>query len=299
MNNEKNPLVRLFDFIRDLFEHMSPSLFALMATLLPYLSPLPISSFTVGNATRYLGFTPTISGIFVFVLEALGLWVTSVLVDSIIEFIRSRNSKTFIMILVFGAVTSVYITILINLNVNLEMSDNTKALTPTYRTVVTLISIIPLLTGFMNGWYKAKLDNKKAEEEAQKKKEQDSRSAEERAREDARIASKEKQRERLVRQAIKQGMTPEQAMVFMQDAPMVLRQDDVLPETPEEQGEQRAPALKKLGEKLAGAKDWRTASKILSAQDKTWIAWAPVDEVATICNIPKRTAYEWKKHCRT
>lgn len=161
MEKKNNFLVRFLDYVRDLFEHMSPSLFALMATMLPYLSPLPIAIFTSANATRYLEFDPVVSGIFVFVLEALGLWVTSVLVDSVIEFIRSRNSKTGVMILIFGAVTGVYITILINLNVSLETSDPTKVISPAYTRVITLISIIPLLTGFMNGWHKAKLENEK------------------------------------------------------------------------------------------------------------------------------------------
>lgn len=161
MNSKNNFLVQLLDFTRELFEHMSPSLFALLSTIIPYLSPLPIAFFTASNATRYLGFTPTISGIFVFVLESLGLWVTSVLVDSVLEFIRSRNSKTGIMILIFGAVTGVYIAILISLNVSLESADPTKVMSPAYTKVITLISFIPLLTGFMNGWHKAKLDNDK------------------------------------------------------------------------------------------------------------------------------------------
>jgi hypothetical protein len=161
METKNNFLVTVLDYVRDLFEHMSPSLFALMATMLPYLSPLPIAFFTASNATHYLGFTPAISGIFVFVLEALGLWVTSVLVDSVLEFIRSRNSKTGVMILIFGLVTAVYITILINLNVSLETADPTKTVSPAYTRIITLISFIPLLTGFMNGWHKAKLDNEK------------------------------------------------------------------------------------------------------------------------------------------
>jgi len=292
MSNEKNNWISIgLDYVKDLFEHMSPSLFALMATLLPYLSPLPIAIFTAGNATRYLGFTPIVSGIFVFVLECLGLWVTSVLVDSVIEFIRSRNLKTGIMIIIFGAVTGVYISILINLNVNLELSDKTKVIDGTYTRVITLISFIPLLTGFMNGWHKAKLEGRKEQDKLEKRREHVESVIRQQQRDEFLALENKKRQERIVKAAIKKGMSAQDAVLFMQET-------FVPKQAPEMEERAPAPSTKKHIWEIIGSSDWRMASPKLTPEMKVWIANARVEDVMAECRLSKRSAYDWMSRCK-
>jgi hypothetical protein len=104
---------------------------------------------------------------FVFGLEGMGLWFTSLFVDSIIDVIRSRNSKTIALVVLFGVVVAAYVFLLVNLNVTLKIS--TGEVNPALEQVITLLCFLPLLTGVGNGYYKWKLeqDAKIEEKEAQ------------------------------------------------------------------------------------------------------------------------------------
>lgn len=153
-----NILAGFFDVVRETFEHASPSLFALMATLLPYLTPLPIAVLTAGSAETFLGFDGWIAGIFVFVLEGLGLLVTTFLVDNVVDLIRSRNPKTILTTVVLGIALAVYVVILVNLNVRLKAA--TGNISSEYANVVTLMCFLPMLSGVINGFYKLKLEHK-------------------------------------------------------------------------------------------------------------------------------------------
>ena len=218
-----NQLSKILDWLRSVFEHASPSVFSLFATLLPYLSPLPVAVITAQSARTYLGFTPNIAGIFVFVLEGLGLWTTTVFVDTIVQYIRSRNNKTLIMVFVLLVVVIFYITILINLNVSLEMT--TGDISPIYSRILTLICFLPLISGFMNGYWKLQLENKTEVElakELEERRRQEDRQEREKADELARqerlsieesrrnevLELEEKRRqERLVKFRIKHGVS--------------------------------------------------------------------------------------------
>jgi hypothetical protein len=108
----------------------------------------------------------------VFGLEGMGLWFTSLFVDVFVKWIRSRNWKSFGMVVLFAIVVAVYITILVNLNVTLEMANGDKS--EVYSRVVTLLCFLPLLTGVGNGYYKLTIEGKedtflKAEQERELK----------------------------------------------------------------------------------------------------------------------------------
>lgn len=141
------------------FEELSPALFRLLSAVLPYSTPLPVAWLTSQNATKFLGFTPAISFTFVFGLEGMGLWFTSLLVDAFINWIRSRNWKTFGLVLLFGGVVSAYVYLLVNLNVTLEQISNENA-NPVLSRVITLLCFLPLLTGIGNGYYKFIIESK-------------------------------------------------------------------------------------------------------------------------------------------
>jgi uncharacterized protein YjeT (DUF2065 family) len=156
--NSANFLARALNWLATVFEAASPSVFALLAVLLPYLSPLPVAWITAGSAKVFLGMTPWIAGVFVFVLEGLGIWTTSSLVDSLVEYIRSRNTKSGLMVGAFLLVVGVYIIILVSLNVSLE--EAAGKITPLYARVLTLVCFLPLISGCMNGYWKLRLERK-------------------------------------------------------------------------------------------------------------------------------------------
>jgi len=154
----KQYVLKFLDGTRDIFETATPSVFAVLAAILPYLSPFPIAFYTASKAEIYLGFTPVVAGIFVFVLEGLGVWSTTAFVDSIVDAIRSRNSKTIFMVIFLGFVVGAYLWILVNLNVRLETALG--EISEELATIITLICFLPALSGVMNGIWKLKLEHK-------------------------------------------------------------------------------------------------------------------------------------------
>jgi len=159
-------LANLFEWLGEVFETFNPAAFRFLAAFLPYLTPFPVAWLTMKSAETFLDFTPAVAFTFVFALEGLGLWFTSLFVDAIIAWIRSRNIKTFALVALFGAVVSAYVYLLINLNVTLKGGND-----PVLQDVITLLCFLPLLSGIGNGYYKWNLEQKveqKSEKEAAK-----------------------------------------------------------------------------------------------------------------------------------
>lgn len=163
----KNWLADVFDYLGEIFEKFNPAAFRFLAAFLPYLTPLPVAAISQANATKFLNLSPGISGVLVFGLEGIGLWFTSLFVDSVVEAIRSKNWKAWLNVLMFAVAVTVYVVILVNINVIIEQSSgNTN---PAYSRVVTLLCFLPLITGIGNGYYKLKLEQKTSTEEAQER----------------------------------------------------------------------------------------------------------------------------------
>lgn len=153
-----------FDWIGDSIEKFGPSAFKFLAAILPYATPIPVAWLTAHSSATFLKFTSGVAFIFVFALEGIGLWFTALLVDAFVDWIRSRNSRTFAIVLLFGAAVSAYIFILVNLNVTLESASGND--NPALSKVITLLCFLPLITGIGNGYYKLKLEYaKKSQEE--------------------------------------------------------------------------------------------------------------------------------------
>lgn len=150
-------LARLAEWISISFEKLNPALFRLLAAVLPYITPFPVAWLTASNAEKFLDFTPAVAFSFVFGLEGMGLWFTSLFVDAFIDWIRSKNWKTFGLVLMFTFVVGVYVFLLVNLNVTLDAINNENSNTALSR-VITLLCFLPLLTGVGNGYYKWKLE---------------------------------------------------------------------------------------------------------------------------------------------
>ena len=191
---KNNFLANFFDWLGEVFEKFNPSAYRFLGATLPYLTPLPVAWLTAHSAEKFLNFTPTIAFIFVFVLEGIGLWFTSLLVDSVVDWVRSRTWKSISVVTVLGLAVLAYIYLLVSLNVLLE--DNTNQVRSQ---VITLLCFLPLISGIGNGYYKLKLKSETASEN-DKRYEQDK---EERIR-------KEKNDLRLQGKLIKAGIDPRQ-----------------------------------------------------------------------------------------
>lgn len=202
-----NWLANCFNWIGEVFEKFNPSAFRFFAALLPYVSPIPVAWLTMSSASDFLHFPPNIAFAFVFVLEGIGLWFTSLLVESVVDWITNKNTKSFFMVLVFGIAVSIYIYILVNLNVTLELVAGKS--TPELARVITLLCFLPLLTGIGNGYYKLKLEanDKKFKSEAERK-------------EDDRKRQEAERQDRLTRYKIKHGINPD-VQVYQQSVPQV------------------------------------------------------------------------------
>jgi hypothetical protein len=153
-----NILAGIADFIGDTFERLSPAMFRMLSTLLPYLTPLPVAYLTAHSAAQFLEMDARIAGILVFILEGIGLWATTELVDSFVDAIRTKNKKAWGIVIFLAVVVIVYISILVTLNVVLEHAINHKG--GAYSLVLTLICFLPLLSGALNGYRKVKMETK-------------------------------------------------------------------------------------------------------------------------------------------
>lgn len=153
-----NWLARIFEWLGDVFEKFNPSAFRFLAAVLPYMTPLPVAWLTSASSSKFLGFPKEVAFIFVFTLEGIGLWFTALLVDSVVAWVRSRNPKTFSVVALFALVVTIYVALLVNLNVTLEEATGTG--NKAHARVITLLCFLPLLTGIGNGYYKLVLEHK-------------------------------------------------------------------------------------------------------------------------------------------
>jgi hypothetical protein len=165
--SKTNWLANLFNSLGEVFEKFNPAAFRFLAAFLPYLTPVPVAWVSQANATKFLNLPPEVSFIFVFGLEGIGLWFTALFVDSVVAAIRSKNIKAWITVFMFAVIVSVYVAILVNINVIIEQSSGQND--PAYSRVITMLCFLPLITGIGNGYYKLNLESKTNIEIAQQK----------------------------------------------------------------------------------------------------------------------------------
>lgn len=194
--DSRNSLAEAVDWIGEVFERLSPSLFRFLAAFLPYLSPVPVSVVTASSAGKFLQFDTPVAFILVFVLGGIGLWFTSLLVDAVVDYIRGENFmdwKSLSVVILFTVAILTYIGVEVGLNVAIHTEDTT----PQRQVVLFLLSMLPLITGVGNGYYKLKLQqNLEAKEEKRKQEDLDER------------RHQEKREDRLKGKLIAQGINP-------------------------------------------------------------------------------------------
>lgn len=237
------------------FEQFNISAYKVLASVLPYGTPLPVAWLTMRSAESFLGFAGWISFIFVFCLEGLGLWFTSLFVDSIIDVIRSRNIKTLGLVALFGAVVFVYVYILVNLNVTLKSSS--ADYNPALAQVITLLCYLPLLSGVGNAYYKWQLEQRaKSEIQAEKQEEKEYK------------IRQEKREDKIKSKMIERGMNP-MLTQYQLDSPTPL------------------PAMRENKKK----DDWR----LLTYEEKREVIHVlKIPEIMEKYGVGRATAYNWK-----
>lgn len=252
--NKTEWLAKFFENLGEMFEKFNPAAFRFLAAVLPYSTPFPVAWLTMKSAETFLSFTPAVAFTFVFGLEGMGLWFTSLFVDSIIDVIRSRNSKTMALVALFGLVVAAYVFLLVNLNVTLKASSGDS--NPALERVITLLCFLPLLTGVGNGYYKWKLEQEAKAEEKETLAIQ---------REDE--IRKENNDLKLKKAMVKSGMNPL----------MVYNSDTVSTQTP------KTPEVKRG--------DWRL---LTPEQRYEVVHILSVPQIMEKYNLAESTAYAWK-----
>lgn len=238
-------------------EDANPAIFALLATLLPFLTPFPIAALTAISAETYLfDGHMTISWIFVAVLEGLGLLVTSYLTDAVLKYIGSKNTREVWKIFLLGVVTIVYIAILIGLNVQLKAANSQSD--PAYLLIITLMCFLPLISGVLYGYAKFNRDTKAKETSD----EQYQRELEEKRYEDNR-------KDKMTRYQIKKG-------VPLTEYSSTTSQPQVPPKPAKEP-----------------SNSWRNVRKSIPTEDLIWITRHSRSQVAEKYNLPSSTARNW------
>ncbi len=196
----------LFNSLTDIIRAASPSIFSFVEITLPYTTPMPIALITMASAGLFFGLKGLGAFLFVYSLEGIGLVATSKLTESIVEFIRSRNRKTFVMIVVLAVAVWVYITILVSLNVKIH----TEYTDVNFSQALTLICYLPLLAGILNGLGMVKIEYLQTVEKQE--------TIEERRHQETRT-------DRNTRWMLKNGVNPNSPQQSQNDAPRHERRD--------------------------------------------------------------------------
>jgi hypothetical protein len=164
-------LVSLFDGLKHAVDHSNPSLFALVATLLPFLLPLPVAFMTSHSAQKFFNWDPWAANVLGFGLEGLGLLVWVKLVDGIIANVQSKNEKVENYVTFLWFVAIAYEAVLILLNVILAWNDGENIV---YGLTLLLVCFLPALSAAMYGLHRretmAQLERERKEALDQKEK---------------------------------------------------------------------------------------------------------------------------------
>ncbi len=169
-------LVELFDGVKNAVDHANPSLFALVATLLPFALPLPVAFMTAHSAEKFFHWDAWAANVLGFGLEGLGLLVWVKLVDSIIASVQSDNEKVENYVNFLWGVAIAYEAVLILVNVILTLNEGASLI---YGLTLLLICALPALSAAMYGLHKREvirqLEQERQEAAAQKERERQER----------------------------------------------------------------------------------------------------------------------------
>jgi hypothetical protein len=172
VNTLARTLVSFFDGVKNAVDHANPSLFGLVATLLPFLLPLPVAFMTSHSAQTFFAWEPWAANVLGFGLEGLGLLVWVKLVDGIIVSVQSNNEKVESYVTFLWCVAIAYEAVLILINVILSWNEGASI---TYGITLLLVCLLPALSAAMYGLHRretmSQLERERKDVAAQKEKE--------------------------------------------------------------------------------------------------------------------------------
>ncbi len=181
-------LIATFDGLRDTTTHASPSLYSLVAVVLPYCIPLPVAVMTAASAQKFFGWPAWAAAVLGFGLEGLGLLAWVKLVDAILDTMHSSNQKLTTMVVVYAFTAMAYEGLLLSINVVLAVRDGAST---EYATVLALICLLPMLSAVIYG------DNKNRSEKTLLAERDEQKQLAERIRQEQREDRKEARAQRL------------------------------------------------------------------------------------------------------
>lgn len=174
VNTLARTLVSLFDGVKNAVDHANPSLFALVATLLPFALPLPVAFMTSHSAREFFNWDPWAANVLGFGLEGLGLLVWVKLVDAIIASVQNKNIENYVTFL--WTVAIAYEAVLILVNVILALSEGVSLI---FALALLLICFLPALSAAMYGLHRketmSQLERERKEIQEQKERERQER----------------------------------------------------------------------------------------------------------------------------
>jgi hypothetical protein len=139
-------LIVLFDGLRKAVEHATPSLFALVATVLPYALPLPVAFMTAHSAQTFFSWDAWAAWTLGLGLEGLGLLVWVRLVDGVIA--RTSNEKIDDYVNFLALIAVAYEVVLILINVILAFQEGADI---PYALTLFLVCLLPALSAAVYG----------------------------------------------------------------------------------------------------------------------------------------------------
>jgi hypothetical protein len=176
VNTLAQTLVSLFDGLKNAIDHANPSLFALVATLLPFLLPLPVAFMTSHSAQEFFGWEPWAANVLGLGLEGLGLLVWVRLVDAIIYNLTTTNEKAENFVGFLWGVAISYEALLILINVILTLREGASLV---YALTLLLVCALPALSAAMYGLHRREamsvLERERKEAAEQKERERQER----------------------------------------------------------------------------------------------------------------------------
>jgi hypothetical protein len=148
VNTLARTLVSLFDGVKNAVDHANPSLFSLIATLLPFALPLPVAFMTSHSARTFFSWDPWAANVLGFGLEGLGLLVWVKLVDAYIASLNSTNEKIDNFVGVLAVTAGAYEVLLVCINVVLALREGVSGV---YALVLFLVCLLPALSAITYG----------------------------------------------------------------------------------------------------------------------------------------------------
>jgi hypothetical protein len=169
-------LVSLFDGVKNAVDHANPSLFALVATLLPFVLPLPVAFATAHSAQQFFGWEPWAAWTLGLGLEGLGLLVWVRLADAIVGTVKASNEKVESVINLLWCVAIAYEAVLVLINVILAFREGASLV---YALTLLLVCFLPALSAFVYGLHRRetlyRLEHERKELAEQKERERQER----------------------------------------------------------------------------------------------------------------------------